>query len=385
MASQDHRLDQDRSPRMRLFILSLSWLSLLACQEQPAAAAEPGPFRSEVLLDGLDQPWSLAFLPAGELLITEKSGQLRHWDGQTLSTISGTPSVAVVRQGGLLDVALDPQFAASPAQRWVYLSYSFAEDGAYGTAVGRGRLQGRQLVDWERIFTLPRLSSRGHHFGSRLVFDRTGRLLISIGDRGERERAQDVADPAGSILRIEADGRIPDDNPFRAEAGAHPALFSIGHRNPQGLSRHPLSGAIWAHEHGPQGGDEVNVLAAGRNYGWPVITYGAEYGSGQAIGEGTAREGMEQPLHVWKPSIAPSGMAFYQGAAFADWQGDLLLGALRGQALVRLQLDGERIVAEHRYQPGTPARIRDVRVGPDGLIYLLTDASNGQLRRLSPR
>lgn len=365
-------------------IALLACVGLLACQDDGANAAEPAPFATTVLISGLDQPWGMAFMPDDSLLITEKTGRLLHWRDGVLQPITGIPQSHAVGQGGLLDVALHPDFATDPAQRWVYLSYTYSDGAGYGTALGRGQWKGTALADWQLLFELPQTTSRGQHFGSRIVFDRDDYLYLSIGDRGDRDRAQSLADPAGAVLRLHADGRIPADNPFRNRSDAHPAIFSYGHRNPQGMTRHPVSGAIWAQEHGPQGGDELNQLKAAANYGWPTITYGEEYGTGLSIGEGTAKPGIEPPVHYWKPSIAPSGLAFYQGTPFAAWNGDVLVGALKAQRLVRLQMQDGRVISEHRYLPGEAARIRDVRVGPDGLIYLLTDARNGELRRLSP-
>jgi glucose/arabinose dehydrogenase len=227
-------------------------------------------------------------------------------------------------------------------------------------------------------------SSGGRHFGSRLVFDRAGYLFITLGDRGDQDRAQRLNDHAGSVIRLHDDGRVPADNPFAGRAGALPQKYTLGNRNMQGAALHPETGVLWTHEHGPQGGDEVNVIRPGRNYGWPVITYGVNYGVGTKIGEGTHKAGMEQPLHKWVPSIAPSGMAFYTGDKFPRWRGDLFVGSLKFQLLVRLKLDGETVVQEERVLEGELGRIRDVRVGPDGYIYLLTDSSDGALVRLEP-
>jgi glucose/arabinose dehydrogenase len=248
----------------------------------------------------------------------------------------------------------------------------------------RGRLVGESLQGVEVIYRQQPKSRGGRHFGSRLVFDRAGFLYVTQGDRGEQDRAQHLDDLAGKVLRVHDDGRIPKDNPFVGRAGARPEIFTLGNRNVQGAALHPVTGELWSHEHGPQGGDEVNVLRAGVNYGWPVITYGANYGTGTKIGEGTAKPGMAQPLHYWVPSIAPSGMAFYTGDRFTRWKGDLFVGALRDQMLVRLRLDGEKVVKEERMLQGTPGRIRDVRQGPDGLLYLLVDSSNGAIVRLEP-
>lgn len=348
---------------------------------------ERGPLRLRTLSSGLEFPWSLAFLPDGRMLVTERPGRLRviGRDGSVdPRAIDGLPKVAVVGQGGLLDVVLHPQFASN---RWIYLSLSSGDTEGVGTEVVRGRLveqAGRlQLEDVNTVFRMLPKSTRGQHFGSRLAFDASGFLYITLGDRGEMQRAQRMDDHAGSVIRLHDDGRVPADNPFIKVPGARPEKFTLGNRNMQGAAFHPVTGELWTHEHGPQGGDEVNVMRAGRNYGWPVITYGVNYGIGTRIGEGTARAGMEQPLMRWTPSIAPSGMAFYTASAFPAWKGNLLVGALRGQALHRLELDGEKVVHEERLLQGL-ARIRDVRVGPDGLVYLLTDERAGRLLRLEP-
>ena len=377
------------SARCRLLTLTLPLLLLSqACHSEPTVATETAPFRAQTLLDELDQPWALAFLPDESLLITLKAGQLLHIkDGQRIS-VKGTPAVQVAGQGGLLDVAIHPDFADGGEHNWVYLTFNQGTGDAYGTALGRGRLVVEagttRLEDWQTLFSLPGKTRSGRHFGSRIAFDDDGHVYFSIGDRGERPRAQDLADPAGSVLRLKLDGSIPEDNPYAETEKAHPALYSHGHRNIQGMAISAQDGLVWTHGHGPQGGDEVNRIHAGTNYGWPLITYGKEYGTGFSIGEGSEKPGVQAPLHYWVPSIAPSGMAFYSGQAFADWQGDLLVGALKHRRLVRLDLEDGRIVAEHRYIAGEEARIRDVRVGPDGLIYLLTDASNGKLIQLSP-
>lgn len=375
--------------RHRLLTLALPLLLLSqACNSAPSVATETSPFHAQTVLDGLDRPWGLAFLPDDSLLITLKGGELLHVrDGKRI-TVKGTPAVQVAGQGGLLDVAVHPAFTSDGDNNWVYLSFNQGSDDAYGTALGRGRLvrdgNSARLQEWQTLFSLPGKTRSGRHFGSRIAFDNDGHVYFSIGDRGDRPRAQDLADPAGSVLRLRLDGTIPDDNPYTDNAKAHPAVFSHGHRNIQGMAVSPADGLIWTHEHGPQGGDEVNRILPGSNYGWPVITYGKEYGTGFSIGEGSEKPGIQEPLHYWVPSIAPSGLAFYRGQAFSAWQGDLLVGALKHRRLVRLDIEDGRIVAEHRYIAGEEARIRDVRVGPDGLIYLLTDASNGKLIRLSP-
>jgi glucose/arabinose dehydrogenase len=339
-------------------------------------------FRVVKLVEGLEHPWGLAFLPDGRKLVTERAGRLRivAKDGRLESRpVAGLPAIAATGQGGLLDVALHPRFSEN---RLVYLSYSARGEGGVGTEVARGRLAGGGLEDVRVIFSQSPKSGTGRHFGSRLVFDREGYLYITQGDRGEMERAQKPDDHAGSVIRLHDDGRVPADNPFRGKAGWKPEKYTLGNRNMQGAALHPRTGRLWTHEHGPQGGDEINVIRAGANYGWPVITYGVNYGLGTRIGEGTHKAGMEQPLYTWVPSIAPSGMAFYTGDRFPRWRGDLFVGALRDQMLVRLKLDGEKVVGEERMLKDALGRIRDVRDGPDGFLYLLTDERRGVLARL---
>jgi glucose/arabinose dehydrogenase len=280
-----------------------------------------------------------------------------------------------------MDVALHPRFTEN---RLVYLSFAARGDGGYSTEVARGRLSGAGLEDVQIIFRQLPKSSGGRHFGSRLVFDRDGFLYITLGERGEMERAQKPDDHAGSVVRLHDDGRVPNDNPFVGKPGWKPEKYTLGNRNIQGAALHPQTGLLWTHEHGPQGGDEINVIRAGVNYGWPVITYGVQYVIGTRIGEGTHKTGMAQPIYYWVPSIAPSGMAFYTGEKFPRWRGDLFVGALRDQMLVRLRLDGEKVIAEERLLKNSLGRIRDVRNGPDGLLYLLTDEPQGVLARLEP-
>jgi glucose/arabinose dehydrogenase len=350
----------------------------------PVVQTEEYAVRVVTIVQGLEHPWGLAFLPDGRMLVTERPGRLRivGADGKLdPSPVTGLPKVEEFGQGGLLDVALHPKFKENGL---VYLSYAARGQGGVGTEVIRGRLQGSQLADVRTVFRAEPKSGGGRHFGSRLVFDRNGLLYVTLGERGEQERAQKLDDHAGKIVRIGDDGRVPDDNPFRGTAGAKPEIYSLGNRNVQGAALHPQTGVLWAHEHGPQGGDEVNVIRAGTNYGWPVITYGANYGTGTKIGEGTEKPGMAQPIHKWVPSIAPSGMAFYEGDKFSKWKGNLFVGALKDRMLVRLELEGERITKEERMLKDTLGRIRDVRSGPDGYLYLLTDSSDGALVRLEP-
>ena len=340
-------------------------------------------FRIETLADGLAHPWGLAFLPDGGILITERSGALRLFkDGQLQDEeISGVPEVVARGQRGLLDVALHPGFADN---RFVYLSYSGAGEGGANTEVARGSFDGTALNDLEVIFRAEPKVGGGNHFGSRLLFAPDGTLYVTLGERySYKEEAQNPGNHLGTIVRLNDDGSVPDDNPFVGQQDARPEIFSYGHRNVQGLALHPATGTLWAHEHGPQGGDELNILKAGANYGWPAITYGIDY-SGAIISDKTEAPGMEQPVVYWVPSIAPSGMAFYEGEAFPEWRGDLFLGALSHLHLRRLELDGQEVVSQEELLTGLSARIRDVRAGPDGLLYVLTDSSDGKLLRLAP-
>jgi aldose sugar dehydrogenase len=336
------------------------------------------------LVGGLEHPWALAFLPDGRMLVTERAGRLRIV-GKDFKLdprpVGGLPAITAHGQGGLLDVAPHPRHSENGL---VYISYSARGDGGISTEVARGRLAGGKLEDVQVVFRQLPKSGAGQHFGSRLVFDRDGLLYVTLGDRGDQRRAQRPDDHAGSVIRLHDDGTVPKDNPYAGKPGWKPEKYTIGNRNMQGAALNPRTGILWTHEHGPQGGDEINIIRAGANYGWPVITYGANYGTGTRIGEGTHKPGMEQPLHYWVPSIAPSGMAFYTGDRFPKWRGDLFVGALRDAMLVRLKLDGDKIVKEERMLKNTLGRIRDVRSGPDGFIYLLTDESNGVLARLEP-
>ena len=341
-------------------------------------------FRVVRVTEGLQNPWGLAFLPDGRMLVTERAGRLRlvGRDGKLeAQPVAGLPQVAEVGQGGLMDVALHPRFADN---RLVYLSYSARGADGTGTELARGRLEGGRLENVEVLFRQAPKGDTGRHFGSRIVFDRAGFLFLTLGDRGEMERAQKPGDHAGSVIRLHDDGRIPSDNPFAGKPGWKAEKYTLGNRNMQGAALHPQSGLLWTHEHGPQGGDEINVIRPGVNYGWPVITYGVNYGIGTKIGEGNAKAGMAQPLHYWVPSIAPSGMAFYSADKFPNWRGDLFVGSLKYGQLVRLRLEGEKVVKEERLLNGMLGRIRDVRAGPDGFLYLLTDESNGAIARLEP-
>jgi glucose/arabinose dehydrogenase len=361
---------------------------LAESQAQAPRSPTPTPVKAAVRVEtvarGLEHPWALAFLPDGRMLVTERPGRLRivGRDGRVSEPLAGVPQVLARGQGGLLDVALDPRFADN---RLVYLSY--AEPGAggtAGTAVARGRLGEGRLEDVRVIYQQQPKVRGSNHFGSRLVFARDGTLFVTQGDRfTSRDGAQDLSVGIGKIVRINPDGSVPRDNPFVGRAGARPEIWSYGHRNVQSAALHPQTGQLWTVEHGARGGDELNRPEAGKNYGWPVITYGVDY-SGARIGEGTAKPGMEQPVYYWDPVIAPSGMTFYMGDAFPDWKGSIFIGSLQPGLLVRLTLKDGRVAREERYLADLGERIRDVRQGPDGLLYLLTDSGDGRVLRVVP-
>ncbi len=357
-------------------------------QAQPVTTS-PG-FTVKRLVNGLDQPWSVAWLPNGDLLITERTGQLLRVASDFKSgpvAISGLPdTIAVDGQGGLLDVAVHPNHREN---QLVYLSYSERAKAGWlsesSTVLARARLDANTLSDFKVIFRMMPAARGGRHFGGRIVFARDGTVFLTLGDRGTEERAQKSNDHAGSVIRLHDDGRIPTDNPFVSNKAFLPESFSRGNRNIQGAALHPVTGELWTHEHGPQGGDEINIIRSGRNYGWPIITYGVNYVTGTRIGEGVRKAGLEQPLHVWVPSIAPSGLAFYTGPHFPSWKNSPFLGALRGQALVRLELRDSNVIKEERLLVGEVGRVRDVRQGPDGYLYLLTESSDAALLRIEPK
>jgi glucose/arabinose dehydrogenase len=340
----------------------------------------------ETVARNLQNPWGLAFLPDGRMLVTEKPGRLRvvEADGKLLPPITGLPRIAARGQGGLLDVALDPNFAQS---RLVYVS--LAEDrgeGRAGTSVARGRLSenGTALESVEMVFRQEPAYTGNNHWGSRLVFDRSGNLFVTLGDRFDlRDQAQNPANHIGKIIRIKPAGGAAPDNPFLNREDARPEVWSLGHRNVQSAALNPATGELWTVEHGARGGDEVNIPGKGRNYGWPVISYGVHY-SGEKIGEGTRKPGLEQPAFYWDPSIAPSGMAFYTGDKFPAWRGSILVGALAGKLVARLETSGSKVTGEERMLQNLGERIRDVRQGPDGFVYLLTDSAQGRILRMKP-
>lgn len=370
---------------LNLLLLSMAALTPLSAQDRSSViTSEKHTFRLATLVTGLDNPWSVAFLPDGRMLVTERAGRLRLVDSDFRldpKPIEGLPESVERGQGGLLDVVLHPQHAQNG---WIYWAYNAPGPDGWGTALARGKLQGQRMTSVQVLFSMLPKTRSSQHFGGRIVFDKAGMLYLTLGDRGDKDRAQKLDDHAGSVIRLHDDGRVPADNPFVNRAGALPEKWTLGNRNMQGAALHPQTGELWTHEHGPQGGDEVNVMRPGLNYGWPVITYGVNYGLGTRIGEGQAKPGMVQPIYKWVPSIAPSGMAFVSGSQFPQWQGDLLVGALRGQLLVRLVLDGEKVLREERLLQGRAGRIRDVRMGPDGLVYLLSDGPDGALMRLEP-
>jgi aldose sugar dehydrogenase len=340
-------------------------------------------FRIVTVAKGLNHPWGLAFLPNGDMLVTERSGQLRVIRQGKLDPkpVRGLPdNIAASGQGGLLDVALHPDFAKN---RMIYLSYSGRGKGGAGTEVARGRLSGDRLENLEVIFRVSPKTGGTGHYGSRLVFATDGTLFITTGDRRKMKEAQNPGNHLGTVLRLRDDGSVPPDNPFIGRSDVRPEIFSYGHRNGQGMALRPGGSVIWMHEHGAQGGDEVNILRPGANYGWPAITYGVDYGGGK-ISDKTSAPGMEQPVVYWDPSIAPSGMAFYDGDRFPEWRGNLFVGALKLAHLRRLELKGDKVVAQEELLEDLDARIRDVRNGPDGYLYVLTDSSDGRLIRLEP-
>ncbi|ALA57206.1 PQQ-dependent sugar dehydrogenase [Nitrospira moscoviensis] len=360
-----------------------NWVRAQAPQS-PTPPSREGVVTVDTVARGLEHPWGLAFLPDGRMLVTERPGRLRLVDrqGRLSEPLAGVPPVLGTSQGGLLDVVLDPRFADN---RLVYFSYAEpGEKGTAGTAVARGRLADNRLEDVQVVYRQQPKVKGPIHFGSRLVFARDGTLFVTQGDRYDyREQAQDLSSGIGKIVRIHPDGAVPRDNPFVGRDSARPEIWSYGHRNVQAAALHPETGQLWTVEHGARGGDELNHPEAGKNYGWPVITYGVDY-DGTKIGEGTAKAGMEQPVYYWDPVIAPSGMTFYTGDVFPAWKGSVLIGSLKPGLLVRLTLKDGTVAQEERYLAQLRERIRDVRQGPDGLLYLLTDSDDGRILRISP-
>jgi len=370
---------------VRWFRLALFTLAI-ACGSNRVASQDyqsrNGRFRVVTVAQGLDHPWAVAFLPDGRMLVTERPGRMRFVSptGTLSPPLTGVPPVVAAGQGGLLDVVLDPAHAQN---RTIWFTYSEPGEGGAGTALAKARLADSGLENVAVVFRQSPKFGGGAHFGSRIVFSRDGHIFVTLGERGRKEMAQDLARHNGRVIRLRLDGSVPPDNPFVGRQDARPEIWSYGHRNPQGAALHPETGVLWTVEHGAMGGDEINIPRAGRNYGWPVISYGRDY-SGAKIGEGTSKAGMEQPIHYWDPSIAPSGMAFYTGDRYSGWKGSLFIGSLKFGTLSRLELEGERVRNEERLLEGRDERIRDVRQGPDGYLYLLTDEGNGKLLRLEP-
>ena len=338
-----------------------------------------GTIKVETVATGLSHPWGLAFLPDGRMLVTERSGTLRlvSKDGKLSPPLSGVPKVVVAGQGGLLDVAIDPDFKSNSL---VYLTYSEPGEGGAGTAVARGKLGESGLDGVEVIFRQEPKVQGGNHFGSRLVFSPDGKLFVTLGERFTFAPAQDLTNDLGKIVRINPDGSVPKDNPFVGRTDARPEIWSYGHRNPQGAAIHPETGKLWETEFGPRGGDELNIPQAGANYGWPVVSWGSHY-TGEDIPDPPTHPEFADAIYHWNPVISPSGITFYTADAIPGWKGNLLIGGLSEQAIVRLTLDGEKVVDEERIPMG--ARIRDVVQGPDGAVYALTDEGNGEILRLT--
>ena len=361
-------------PRRNASILTLAF----PAAAQDVRSSDLHDFRVVPVASGLDGPWSLAFLPNGDMLVTEKAGRLRVIRNGRLvpEPVTGVPEVRARGQGGLLEVAVHPDFESNGT---IYLTYSRPRGSDATTAVVRARFDGRALSDVEEIFEAVAWTRSGNHFGSKIAFDEAGYLYVTVGDRGanpfqlEDHPSQDLTNHQGTIVRLHDDGRVPDDNPFVGQASALPEIWSFGHRNPQGLAFHPETGDLWETEHGPQGGDELNLIRPARNYGWPVVGYGVQYG-GRRIHESSSRVGMEQPVHYWVPSIATSGLLIYSGDRFPAWRGSAFVGGLNGAQVARVTLDGQEAVSEETLLRGY-GRIRDIRQGPDGLIYLVIDTS----------
>jgi glucose/arabinose dehydrogenase len=370
---------------MRVLLAAVCALVLMP----PAAAQEPrriGDLTVETAAAGLRSPWALAILPDGRMLVTERPGRLRMLtrEGQPSQPLAGVPQVFASGQGGLLDVALDRDFGSSNT---IYLCYAEPASGGGRTSMARARLVADgtpRLEDVRVIFRQEGPLSSGNHFGCRIAQARDGNLFLTMGDHfSPRDQAQNLANHIGKIVRVTPEGAVPRDNPFVNRQGAKPEIWSYGHRNSQGAAIHPQTGKLWMHEHGPRGGDELNIPEAGKNYGWPVIGFGIDY-SGARIHESTHRPGMEQPIRQWTPVIAPSGMAFYQGDLFPSWKGNLFIGGLASRVLVRLELDGDKVTREERLLGQLGERFRDVRAGADGALWLLTDGSSGRLLRVTP-
>ena len=361
-------------------ILVLCFISPINANE--IYSSERHSFTIEAVVKGLENPWSIDFLPDGQILITERPGRLRLIDNGKLSEpIKGLPKIKAKGQGGLLDIAIDPDFINNQT---IYFSYSAADKTGIGTEVASAKLIGNELTEVKTLFKALPKSRGGHHFGSRLLINNEGNLFVTLGDRGTKERAQEINDHAGSLIRINKDGTIPQDNPFINNPAAKPEIYTYGNRNMQGIAMHPTTGDVWTIEHGPQGGDEFNLMKPGMNYGWPVITYGVNYVIGTKIGEGTEKKGMAQPVHYWVPSIATSSLMFYTGDKFPLWKGNAFVSSLVFGQLARLEMKNNKVIKEERLLGGDFGRIREIQQGLDGFLYFITDDTKGTLYRIKP-
>lgn len=367
-----------------ILLLSLSMLSCKAKEQEPPADlidSEALSFTIDTLATGLENPWGMAFLPDGRILIAERPGRLRIFhDGQLLpEPVQGLPAIWAHGQGGLLDVVLHPNYAEN---QWIYIAYAAQGDPGVGnTAISRGKLVGNQFTEVELLFHGQPHTGRPHHFGTRMVFDDEGYMYFTIGDRGDQNTAQDLSNNHGTVMRFNDDGSVPPDNPFVNEPGARPETWSYGHRNIQGMALHPVTRELWAHEHGAQGGDEINRILKGKNYGWPLVTHGVNY-NGTVISPDTTLPGMADPILHWTPSIAPCGLAFVSSSQYPGWENNMLVGALAGQHIHRVKIEANKVVHTERLLEGF-ARFRDIRQGPDGYIYVLTE-SPGLFFRIVP-
>lgn len=359
-------------------------MTTLSCAQQPennVKAPESVDFTADLVIDGFSSPWGMVFLPDGSILVSEKSGELIRFKDGSKTKINDLPAIYARGQGGLLDLELHPDYENNG---WLYFSFASEEGDEKGgnTAIMRAKLENNSLTNKELLYKASPNTTKGQHFGSRLEFDDDGFLYFSIGERGERDvNPQDITRDGGKIYRIHDDGRIPADNPFVNEEGAKKAIFTYGNRNPQGMLKHPTTGKIWVHEHGPRGGDEINIIEKGKNYGWPVITYGINY-SGTPITDKTEMDGMEQPIHYWVPSIAPSGMTFVTSEMYKGWKGSLLVGSLSFQYLERLEFSGNEVTHREKLMESI-GRVRNVRQGPDGYIYVAVEGKG--IYKLTPK
>ncbi|PCJ98246.1 MAG: hypothetical protein COA50_01695 [Flavobacteriaceae bacterium] len=363
-----------------LFVVMTS-VSCAQSSENMAKSPESVDFTAEIVIDNLSVPWGMVFLPDGSILVSELSGELIRFKDGERTNITNVPEVYFRGQGGLLDLELHPDYENNG---WIYITYSSKEGEEKGgnTAIMRAKLEGNALVDNELLYKASPNTTKGQHYGSRIAFDNEGYLYFSAGERGERDvNPQDITRDNGKIYRLHDDGRIPADNPFVNDETAKKAIYSYGHRNPQGLVKHPVTGAIWDHEHGPRGGDEINIIKKGKNYGWPVVTYGINYG-GTPITDKTEMEGMEQPIHYWVPSIAPSGITFVTSDKYPAWKGNLLVGSLVFQYLELLEMDGEKVTNRIKLLEGM-GRVRNVKQSPDGYIYVAIEGKG--LYKLVPK